>query len=155
MRNLNQWPIILINSSQHQKIIPIHSAVDSGGAGDARAPLEFGGSEKGRSLISAYHNLAITTNTPGFKKKLSTALSADRLRDKTTKPIPPKLSLQRWVGKIQAMGNNGVITVVHSNNHRELSTFCFMLPTHLIYHPSNTTCIVDILTIRTRRECLR
>ena len=35
---------------------------------------EFGGSEKGRSLISAYRILAITTNTPGFKK-LSTALS--------------------------------------------------------------------------------
>ena len=66
MRNLNQWPIILINSSQHQKIIPIpiHSAVDSGGAGDARAPPEFGGSEKGRTLISAYRSLAITTNTP-------------------------------------------------------------------------------------------
>ena len=49
------------------------SAVDSGGAGGARAPPEFGGSEKGRSLISAYRSLAITTNTPGFKK-LSTAL---------------------------------------------------------------------------------
>ena len=47
--------------------------VDSGGAGGARAPSEFGGSEKGRSLISAYRSLAITTNTPGFKK-LSTAL---------------------------------------------------------------------------------
>ena len=50
------------------------SAVFSGGAGGARAPPEFGGSEKGRSLISAYRSLAITTNTPGFKK-LSTALS--------------------------------------------------------------------------------
>ena len=48
-------------------------AVDSGGAGGARAPPEFEGSEKGRSLISAYWSLAITTNTPGFKK-LSTAL---------------------------------------------------------------------------------
>ena len=57
MRNLNQWPIILINSSQHQKIIPIHSAVDSGGAGGARAPPEFGGSEKGRSLIFAYRSV--------------------------------------------------------------------------------------------------
>ena len=47
------------------------SPVFIGGAGGARAPPEFGGSEKGRSLISA---LAITTNTPGFKK-LSTALS--------------------------------------------------------------------------------
>ena len=50
------------------------SAVFSRGAGGARAPPEFGGSEKGRSLISAYHSLAITTNTPGFKK-LSTVLS--------------------------------------------------------------------------------
>ena len=44
------------------------SAEDSGGAGGARAPPEFGGSEKGQSLISAYRSLAITTNTPGFKK---------------------------------------------------------------------------------------
>ena len=43
-------------------------AVDSGGAGGARAPSEFGGSEKGRSLISAYRSLAITTNTSGSKK---------------------------------------------------------------------------------------
>ena len=49
------------------------SAVDSGGAGGARAPPELGGSEKGRSLISAYRSLAITTDTPRFKK-LSTAL---------------------------------------------------------------------------------
>ena len=48
------------------------SAVDSG-AGGARAPLEFGDSEKGRSLISVYRSLAITANTPGFNK-LSTAL---------------------------------------------------------------------------------
>ena len=62
MRNLNQWPIILINSSQHQKIIPIHSAVDSGGAGGARAPPKFGGSEKRWSLISAFRSLAITVS---------------------------------------------------------------------------------------------
>ena len=49
------------------------SAVDSRGAGGARAPPEFGGSEKEQSLISAYRSLAITTNTPGFKK-LYTAL---------------------------------------------------------------------------------
>ena len=49
------------------------SAVFSGGAGGARAPPEFGGSQKGRSLISAYQSLAITTNTPGFEK-LNTAL---------------------------------------------------------------------------------
>ena len=48
-------------------------AVDSGGAGGARVPPEFGGLEKGQSLISAYQSLAITTNTPGFKK-LNTAL---------------------------------------------------------------------------------
>ena len=52
----------------------IHSSgVDSGGAGGARAPPEFGGSQKGRSLISAYQSLAITMNTHGFKK-LNTAL---------------------------------------------------------------------------------
>ena len=50
----------------------VTSAVDSGGAG-ARAPPEIGDSEKGRSLISAYRSLAITTNTPGFEK-LNTAL---------------------------------------------------------------------------------
>ena len=55
------------------------SAVDNGGAGGARAPPEFGGSEKGRSLISAYWSLAITTNTPGFKK-LSTALVCTRYK---------------------------------------------------------------------------
>ena len=48
-------------------------AVDSGGAGGARVPPEFGGLEKGQSLISAYQSLAITTNTPGFEK-LNTAL---------------------------------------------------------------------------------
>ena len=50
--------------------------IDSGGAGGARAPPEFGGSEKGRGLIFAYRSLAITTNTPGFKK-LSTALNTN------------------------------------------------------------------------------
>ena len=44
------------------------SAADSGGAGGAKAPWEVGCSEKGRSLISAYWSLAITTNTPRFKK---------------------------------------------------------------------------------------
>ena len=43
------------------------------GAGGARAPPEFGGSEKGQSLISAYPSLAITASTSGFEK-LSTAL---------------------------------------------------------------------------------
>ena len=50
------------------------SAVFSGGAGGARAPLEFGGSEKGQSLISAYQSLAITTSASGFET-LSTALN--------------------------------------------------------------------------------
>ena len=39
-----------------------------GGAGGARAPPEFEGSEKGRSLISAYQSLAITASTSGFEK---------------------------------------------------------------------------------------
>ena len=56
------------------KTTPPNSAVFSGGAGGARAPPEFGGSQKGRSLISAFQNLAITTNTPGFEK-LNTALN--------------------------------------------------------------------------------
>jgi hypothetical protein len=55
------------------KSFELCSAVFSGGAGGARAPPEFGASEKGRSLISAYRSLALTTNTPGFKK-LYTAL---------------------------------------------------------------------------------
>ena len=54
-------------------LIPRYSGVDSGGDGGATAPSEFGDSEKGRSLISAYQNLAITASTPGFEK-LSTAL---------------------------------------------------------------------------------
>ena len=51
----------------------LFSDVDSGGAGGARAPPEFEGSEKGRSLISAFWSLAITASTSGFEK-LSTAL---------------------------------------------------------------------------------
>ena len=57
-------------------VLDTFSAVFSGGAGGARAPPEFGGSEKGQSLISAYRSLAITTNTPEFKK-LNTALFLD------------------------------------------------------------------------------
>ena len=51
------------------------SGVDSGSAGGARAPLEFGGSEKGQSLISAHQSLAITltASTSGFEN-LSMAL---------------------------------------------------------------------------------
>ena len=49
------------------------SGVDSEGAGGARAPPEFEGSQKWQSLISTYQSLAITTNTPGFEK-LNTAL---------------------------------------------------------------------------------
>ena len=37
------------------------------------APPEFGGSEKGRSLISAYRSLAIAASTSGFET-LSTVL---------------------------------------------------------------------------------
>ena len=55
------------------------SAVDSGGVGGARAPPEIGGSEKGRSLISAYWSLAITTNTPGFEKAKYGADNKDNL----------------------------------------------------------------------------
>ena len=57
------------------KLLSAFSAVFSGGA-----PPEFGGSEKGRSLISAYRSLAITTNTPGFKK-LYTALHQNKCID--------------------------------------------------------------------------
>ena len=38
------------------------SAVFSGGAGGARAPPEFEGSQKGQSLISAHQSLAINLN---------------------------------------------------------------------------------------------
>ena len=59
-------------------MVPQVSAVDSGGAGGARAPPEFGDSEKGQSLISAYQSLAITASTSGFEK-LSTALQRKSL----------------------------------------------------------------------------
>ena len=54
----------------------ICSGLDRGDAGVAKAPPEFGGSLKGRSLISAYRSLAITASTSGFGK-LSTALLRD------------------------------------------------------------------------------
>ena len=60
------------------------SAVFSGGAGGARAPPEFGGSQKGQSLISAYQSLAIIKNTPGFEK-LNTALPSKISSDTDTK----------------------------------------------------------------------
>ena len=60
----------------NRNICIFNSAVFSGGAGGARAPPEFRGSQKGRSLISAYQSLAITTNTPGFEK-LNTALVSE------------------------------------------------------------------------------
>ena len=67
---VNPWlPLVL----KHPVVEYSGSTVDSGGA---RAPQEFGSSEKGQSLISAYPSLAITTNTPGFKK-LSMALIPD------------------------------------------------------------------------------
>ena len=109
MRNLNQWPIILINSSQHQKIIRIHSAVDSGGAGGTRAPPEFGGSEKGRSLISACRSLAIKTNTPGFEK-LSMALVCKMIEyyQKCFKLFSDVRSLHGWkfLGRSDEHTNN-------------------------------------------------
>ena len=51
--------------------------VDSGGAGGARAPTEFEGSEKGQSLIFAFWSLANTASTSEFEK-LSTALLTPR-----------------------------------------------------------------------------
>ena len=55
------------------------SVIFSGGAWGARASPEFGGSQKGQSLISAYQSLAITTNTPGFEN-LNTALIVEKYR---------------------------------------------------------------------------
>ena len=60
----------VVKHSTYQRL-----AVFTRGAGGARA--EFGGSQKGRSLISAYQSLAITTNTPGFEK-LNTALHTSK-----------------------------------------------------------------------------
>ena len=71
-----------LNANEKNSIV-YSSAVDSGGAGGARAPPELGGSEKGQSLISAYRSLAITTNTPGFRN-LSTALSSGNNISKIT-----------------------------------------------------------------------
>ena len=67
---------LLTYCASHKHFVPdqkdnLHSVkisvVFSGGAGGARAPPEFGGSQKGQSLISAYLSLAITTKTPGFE----------------------------------------------------------------------------------------
>ena len=73
----------------------ILSAVFSGGARGARAHLEFRGSQKWQSLISAYQSLAITTNTPSFGK-LKTALdhvsSAGSLFCSSTVKDTPQLS---------------------------------------------------------------
>ena len=63
------------------------SGVDSGGAGGTRAPPEFGGSEKGRSLISAYRNLAIAASTSGFKK-LPTALKHSKYVEQMMPKVP-------------------------------------------------------------------
>ena len=62
--------IIYLNREKSQQfdLFTGGSAVFSGDAGGARAPPEFGGSEKGRSLISAYRTSAIITNTPEIKK---------------------------------------------------------------------------------------
>ena len=52
----------------------LSSAVFKGGAGGARALPEFGGSEKGQSLISAYRSLVITPSTSRFEKLLTKEL---------------------------------------------------------------------------------
>ena len=44
------------------------SGMDSGGAGGARTPSEFWGSEKGQIMISAYRSLVITSSTSVFEK---------------------------------------------------------------------------------------
>ena len=46
----------------------LDSGVDSRGAGGAKAPPEFWGSEKGRSLISAFRSLAIIYSTKCTKE---------------------------------------------------------------------------------------
>ena len=61
---------------QPLEVSPVANAVTSGCAGGARAPPEFGGSQKGQSLIFPYQSLAITTNTPGFEK-LNKALNSN------------------------------------------------------------------------------
>ena len=69
IRNHGWTPLNFASRNRHSGICRLLkygiSPVDSRGA---RAPQEFGGSEKGRSLISAYRSVAITTNTHGFKK---------------------------------------------------------------------------------------
>ena len=63
----------LLNATMNHRKRDTHkqnSGVESRGAG---APPEFGGSEKGQSLIYAYRSLAITASPSGFEK-LSTAL---------------------------------------------------------------------------------
>jgi ankyrin repeat protein len=71
-RNHGWTPLDFASRNRHSGICRLLkygiSAVDSGGAGGARAPFDFGYSEKKRSLISAYRSLAITTSTRGFKK---------------------------------------------------------------------------------------
>ena len=65
---------IIRQTSGHCHTVVSPSAIFSGGAGVARAPPEFGGSGKGRSLIAAYRSLAFSTNTPRFKM-LNTVMS--------------------------------------------------------------------------------
>jgi hypothetical protein len=47
-------------------------------------PWNFGIQKREQSLISAYRSLAITTNTPGFKK-LSLALQLESKKEKLAK----------------------------------------------------------------------
>ena len=53
----------IILGRQQQVNIFSSSTIESGGARGARALPEFGGLEKGRSLISSYQSLAITAST--------------------------------------------------------------------------------------------
>ena len=62
--------------------ISLGSDVDSGGAGGARATPEFEGSEKGRSLISAFWSLAITASTPGFENYLRRCWDKSKVKHK-------------------------------------------------------------------------
>ena len=72
------------------------SAVDSGGA---RAPPEFGGSEKGQSLISAYRSLAITAKTSGIEK-LPTALPVTILMFQTLLYGPEEMCPLQFLKKL-------------------------------------------------------
>ena len=85
------------------------SGVDRGGAGGARAAPEFGGSEKGKSLISAYRSLAITTNTSGFKKQ-STALLGVFLSATFLEPLDKCLDSCCFARALETAAPNALIS---------------------------------------------